>query len=476
MPVRILRDHPAGFEVMAACRHRLTVVTLIIFALAGISGASADTIDDVILKLLEGEDPSTRQDVLPPTRAKPGTVPGTVAKDAGPAVTLADIERPALDQDPRAKAAQERAISLEEQSQAALRLPDPRLRIGVNEYPTAKREDGDDSYRLVLGLQQEVMPRSRRTAESSQMEKMGEAQVQQAAKEKLTTLLELRKAWINVYTAHHSVVIIRQTQKLMQQMQQVMQIMYRTGGGSQSETLMAQLELSQLKDQESAMETDREMALAELAKWSGPSVLGRSLALDSLDFPPLPDRAKLEAGLEKHPSYLVMKLEADAANLAVDVARSKSDPGWMFEVEAMWMNSSAEGIQNDNASAYLTIELPFFKKNLQDRWIAASEKEYNSALFLASDERRDLKRMLEQELAAFKRADERLGFYRDVVLPQAAQNAQTALRGYQSQTAQFMQLLQARQMELESKMEALRLLANRALAQVNLLYLAGDGV
>jgi outer membrane protein TolC len=158
------------------------------------------------------------------------------------------------------------------------------------------------------------------------------------------------------------------------------------------------------------------------------------------------------------------------------VARARAKPEWMFELETMWMYTKEGDFESDSLSAFVVVDLPFFKKNLQDRWLAASEKDYTAALFLAADEKRDLKRMLDQEFANWTRFDERLSYYKDVVLPQASQNAQAALRAYQAQVVEFTQLMRARQMELDSKLEALRMLVERAMAQTELLYLAGEGI
>lgn len=304
---------------------------------------------------------------------------------------------------------------------------------------------------------------------------MGQAQESRADNQKLVAVRELRKAWLNVFLQHHTVVILRQTQKLVAQVQQITQGQYRSGGSSQNAVIQMQVELSLLKDRESQVETAREMALAELMKWAGPALAGRTLSLDTVELPAVAERSRLEQNLDQHPALQAMKLESDSANEGVEVARARAKPEWMFELEAMWMNSKESGLQSDSLSAYVVVDLPFFKKNLQDRWLAAGEKDYNAALFLAADERRDLKRMLDQDAANIRRLDERLAFYRDVILPQVAQNAQVAMRAYQSQAAEFNDVMRARQMELDSKLEALRMLVDRDMAKVNLLYLAGGG-
>jgi outer membrane protein TolC len=429
-------------------------------------------LDDSVMRMIEGDEPGARA-------AAPSAAPRARAPAAdrnGGAMTLSDAERLALENDPSVKAAREKVAAFEEQSAAAQRLPDPKLKIGVNEYPVDAERRAAENVNVVVGLQQAVMPRALREHMSAQMEAMGRVQDARAARQKLIALREARKAWLKVYLKHHTAVIYRQNQKLLAQIQQITQQQYRAGTGTQSDVLQAQLESSLLKDREIAVEAERETALAELAKWAGPGVFTQALALDSLELPLVAERARIESGLERHPALEVMKLEADAAKEGVEVARARAKPEWMFELETMWMYTKKGDLESDSVSAFVVVDLPFFRKNLQDRWLAASEKDYTAALFLAADEKRDLKRMLDQEFANWKRFDERLSYYKDVVLPQAGQNSQAALRAYQAQVAEFTQLMRARQIELDSKLEALRMLVERAMAQAELLYLAGEGI
>lgn len=443
--------------------------------------AQAADLDEAILKLLEEDEPPRRTEPVPPApRSKPRP-PAATAPEAAPAassgpLTLAEAERLAQDNDAMFKALREKAGALGEESAAvAAQLGNLQLKFGIREYPT--RSAGmEDTIRMVVGVQQEVMPSARREHESAQLELMGQSQAARAAQQKLLALRETRKAWLNVFLQHHTAILVRQTQKVLNQLLQISQNQYRSGSGNQSDVLQAQIEFSLLKDKEIEVETARESALAELTRWLGINLEKRPLALDSIDLPVLPEFAKIEQGLEQSPLLQVMKLEADAAKEGVEVARARATPEWMWEFETMWTYTQDSGIDSEALAALVTVGVPFARVNLQDRWLAGSEKDYNSALFLVADQRRDLKRMLDQETVNSKRIAERITFYREVILPQAAQNAQAALRAYQAQVADFSQLMRARQQELDSKLETLRLLVEGALVQVNLLYLSGDGV
>lgn len=444
--------------------------------LLSLSVQAAD-FDEAILKILEADEAATRAE--PPVPAAKGRVPSTnsrVGSADTTGFTLAEAERLAQDNDAMFKALREKAGAFDEQSTAATRLSDPKLKFGVSEYPTRTADGDPEVVKLVIGVQQAISPPLRREHESAQLELLGKGQTARAAQQRLLALRETRKAWLDIYLQHHTLIILRQTRKILAQLVDITQNQYRIGSGNQSDVLQAQIELSSLKDRMGQVETTRDLAMVELTRWTGISLANRELALDVLDLPVITESVRTEQALDRLPLLQVMKLDADAAKEGIEVARSRATPEWMWEFETMWSYSRDGGIGSDAMAALITIDVPFARKNLQDRWLASSEKDYNSALFLLADQRRDLKRMLEREGVNIRRLDERVAFYRDVILPQSAQNAQAALRAYQARVADFSQLMRARQKELESKLEALRLLVERTQAQVNLLYLSGEGV
>ncbi len=437
----------------------------------------AAELDEAVIKLLEADEGMTRSEPSSPQPKSRAPVTNSRDTTAGTSLTLAEAERMAQDNDPVSKSLREKAGALVEQSAAAERLADPKIKFGISEYPTrTPSSSGEDPIKMLVGVQQTIMPSARREHESAQLHLMGQGQSARAAQQKLLALRETRKAWLDIYLQHHTLVVLRQTRKILAQLVEISQSQYRAGSGNQSDVLQAQIELSLLKDQASQVETAREIAVAELTRWAGPGVANRTLAMDSLELPVVPELARIEQGLDRLPLLQGMKLDADAAKEGVEVARARATPEWMWEVETMWSYSKDGKFGTDSLAAFVTLDVPFARKNLQDRWLAGSEKDYNSTLFLVADQRRDLKRMLDLEVVNTKRLDERIAFYREAILPQAAQNAQAALRAYQAQVADFSQLMRARQKELESKLAALRLLVERAMVQVNLLYLSGDGV
>lgn len=436
----------------------------------------AADLDEALLKQLEADEAATRVDPASAPKLRTPAVGTRNVASGATSLTLKDVERMTQDNDAMFKSLRERAGALGEQSAASERLPDPKLKFGISEYPVRKQGSVPDPIKLVVGLQQTMIPSARREHESAQLQLMGQGQSARARQQKLLALRETRKAWLEIYLQHHTLVILRQTRKILAQLAEISQNQYRAGIGTQSDVLQAQIEQSLLKDRTSQVETAKELAVVELARWAGPGIADRDLAMDSLDLPVMADLASIERGLDQLPLIQIMKREADAAKEGVEVARARGTSEWMWEFETMWSYTKDDGFGRDAVAGLITIDVPFSPGSLQDHWLASSEKDYNSAVFLLADQHRDLKREFQQNAVNTKRLEERITFYRETILPQAAQNSQAALRAYQAQVADFSQLMRARQQEFDSKLEGLRLLVERGTVQVNLLYLSGDGM
>jgi outer membrane protein TolC len=125
-------------------------------------------------------------------------------------------------------------------------------------------------------------------------------------------------------------------------------------------------------------------------------------------------------------------------------------------------------------AAMVSLDLPLFPKNRQDRRLSASLQQAGATQLSLDDRLRELQRMLESDYASWQRLGERLQLYESQLQQEAAANAQASLKAYQSGVTEFSTLMRARITDLDVQLEALRIRVDRAKAQSSLLYLAGD--
>jgi len=395
---------------------------------------------------------------------------GSVSAVADP-LTLAEVEQLALSNNPLLPRFNALASAQQERAVAEAQLPDPKLRLGLQNLPTDTfSRNQDDMTQAEIGVQQSFPAGNTLRYRSDQATALAAVEQARAADEARKTLQAVRTSWLEVHYQTEAAELVRQTQTLFKQVVQATQAQYGTGDVTQQDVLGAELELNLLKDRETSIEAARETALAELGKRIGTHHLTRRVAQEFPQLATPGTHDDILVKLDVHPAMQAEDGQIRSNESEVDVARAQYKPSW--EVDLSYGQRSSQ--RADMVSAMVTMDLPIFTDKRQDRRLAASQQEVYAARYARDDRRRELQHMLEVEYTAWTRLGERLAHYDKTILPQATQNAEAALNAYQSASAGFANVAGARVTELESRLQALRLRVDRAKAQANLLYLSGE--
>jgi outer membrane protein TolC len=128
----------------------------------------------------------------------------------------------------------------------------------------------------------------------------------------------------------------------------------------------------------------------------------------------------------------------------------------------------------DMLSAMVTVDLPLFRANRQDREVNATRAEARSLHEQHQDHLREMQAMLNEAWSVVTRTAELEQFYEDELLPLAEQSVQAALLAWRGNRAMIDEVVMARRVALETRTKHLRLAADRALAQYEIDYLAGE--
>jgi outer membrane protein TolC len=384
--------------------------------------------------------------------------------------------RLALTDDPVIAAYQARSLALGDNAIADGQLPDPQLRTGIYNLPTDNFHINEEpSTQLRLGLQQ-TFPRGK-TLHYKQRQGEWQATAAMASAELGTrqAMLEVRKYFLELYYQTRAREVVTATRKLFSQLVDITQAHYATGRVSQQDVLNASLELSRLDDRTTrilnAVDTNR----AALMKWIGSAA---SLPVNH-DFPVLPhpvSKQQIEVALPEHPVIQVETARLEAENQSIRIAREQYKPGWSAGLE--YRKRFGEDLNGDDRSdmmaAMVTVDIPLFTKNRQDKRLSASIQQAASVQFDRDDKLRELKQQLATDYANWQRLGERSALYASQLLQAADANAQASLNAYQRGVTEFNTLMRARITDLDVRLADLRIRVDQAKAQASLLYLAGE--
>ncbi|MDX1697980.1 MAG: TolC family protein [Thiohalobacterales bacterium] len=396
--------------------------------------------------------------------------------NAHPALTLAEVERQALADDPAIGAVQARARALEDMAVADGQLPDPQLRTGIYNLPLDNFDlEREPTTQFRLGIMQAFPRGDTLHYRQEQGEWMARAEQARAETARRTLLRDVRNGFLELYYQLQAELLIGKTRRLFAQLEDITRAHYATGRVNQQDVLRASLELSRLDDRTTRIRNEADRARALLSKWIGDSA-SLELADGFPDMPALPAKTTLEARLPEHPAIHIETAKIEASNRKISMTREQYKPGWSagLEYRKRFGDDPGGDDRADMMAAMLTVDLPLFTNSRQDRRLSASIRQAESAQLARADRLRELRQMLDSEYASWQRLGERTALYESQLLREASANAQASLNAYQSGTTEFTTLMRARITDLDMRLDALRARVDRARAQAALLYLAGE--
>lgn len=390
-------------------------------------------------------------------------------------LTLAEAEDIAIAGEPGYRAMLARAEAFQEQAVSAGQLPDPVLRVGLENYPT---DGGGFSAEAMtqakLGIRQ-AFPRGRvRELGSEQMLARADAFDSGADARLREVLTSVRNTWLEAYYSQQAWSLVSESRPFFADLVTITRSMYAVGRKSQHDVLRAELELSRLDDRLIEADRARSEAQAELSRWLGQDA-HRPIAMKLPDWNVPPQLPTLRDGLAAHPILAAANAGVSAQQAAVDMAEENKKPGWALDLGYGYR----EGYQPDGqprsdfVSLAVTVDLPFFGKNRQDRKLAAALSERSAAEYSRTALAAQLQSELDVEHARWLDLTRRLELYESRILQQSKGQAQSALLAYQSDTADFSDVMRGFIDDLNTRLEHIRLQVERAQSYAVLANLGG---
>jgi len=393
-------------------------------------------------------------------------------------LTLAEAEALASGNDPGLYALSAAAASLDERAVADGQLPDPTLKAGLVNLPIDSFSLSQEPMtQVVIGVQQ-AFPRGSTTRLTAGRTR-SLAAAERARRVALETQIvrDVRLSWFEALYWSNAQAVVRDSQEAFRNLIEVTEFLYGTGRQNQQDVLRAQLELSLLEDREDDFTRKEMQARAMLATWIGARAMERPLPRTMPILPEPSSMESIEAVLVNHPIIRIEDSAIAASQTGIDLARQAYKPGIRLDLNyghRRGEDAMGDG-RSDFASFMVMVDVPLFTEQRQDRRLSASKHDAAAALHRRDDRLRELRRDLFAEYANWQWLGERIIGYETSVMPSAASNVEAALRAYQNDVTDFASLMRAQITEFDTRLEWLRVRADRSKAQAYLLYLQ-DGV
>ena len=392
------------------------------------------------------------------------------------ALSLQQAEQLALEADPLIMSHKASSRSYDAQSTANGTLPDPKLRLGMFNVPVDTFSTTEDpSTQLRIGIQQEF-PRGDTTDLKQQQSKwLAQAAMAQAEDEQWQLLMNVRETYLNLFYEIQARGIVNESRQLFLNLVRITEDQYAAGRANQQDVIHADLELSRLDDRATKIQGNEDEFRAQLAQWVG-DVAWQDIDSHFPVLPDVPDKLDINQLLTQHPAVMAETSRVEASRKMIEVTRQDYKPGVGAFVE--YRKRFGENIdgsdRSDMMAAMITVDIPLFTENRQDKNVAAHEESANAARYTRDDKLRILKRKLEKDRAIYRRLGERELIYKNKLVNSATSNAEASLNAYQSGVTEFTTLMRARITELDVRLDNLRIQVDRLRAQARLLYVTGE--
>lgn len=392
-------------------------------------------------------------------------------------LTLAEAERVAVERDAVLQQLASEADAMRQRAIAESQLMDPRLKFGASNVPVDSFSlTAEDMTMLEVGLSQEFPAGHTRRLTRRQMEQSAAAVDATAADRRRTVAREVRRIWVELAYVQSARDLLTAQQSWVEQMRAGARARYASGEGKQLDVLQAGLDAAMLREQQLDLDRDEAMRRAQLGRWLGADVAAGAGPFALPARSPVEPLAALDARVMSHPAQMDYEHRIEAAGTAVDLARERKKPGWMLDVSYGFRNGTdAAGMNRpDLVTAMVTMDLPLFGSHRRDRTIGAAVAEARGLHDMHEDHAREMRAMLEEAWSTAVKTGDLERFYATDLLPLADQSVAAALLAWRGNRAMIDDVVNARRVGLETRLKHLRLAADRAQAQYDLDYLAGD--
>ncbi|MFN2353371.1 MAG: TolC family protein [Desulfopila sp.] len=415
-------------------------------------------------------------------------------------LSLKDAVRTAQRNDPWLVQNRHSQDAVEATSIAAATMPDPRMSVGLANFPTDTFDIKQDPMTQVkIGITQ-ILPRGDSlTIKQRQLQNLARRFPFQRQDRRAKTVVTVGQLWFDAYTAQQSIALIQKDRPLFEQLADVAEASYSSGIGRtrQQDIVRAQLELTRLEDRLTMLKQQQETVQEKLAGWlrghfsehyhtastSTASKLVQPYTLNKNQprIAPLQqslyrasvktEAAELHRYFIEHPAVQAIEKRIDASRLAVDLAREKYKPQFGLSAGYGYRDDgSTAGDRADFISFGLSFDLPVFTKNRQ-------KKEVQAALSQAGAVKTGKWTMLRQMIAEFEknraqlnRLTQRQQLYQDRLLPQMHEQTEASLTAYTNDDGDFAEVVRARIAELNARIELLNITVAKQKAIIRLNY------
>lgn len=397
---------------------------------------------------------------------------GAAPVGAAEPLTLARTQALALKFQPLLDAQAAAVRSAREQSAADAQLPDPRLKLALQNLPVESLSlSRDPMTQSMISVEQTIpggnkreLRRNRGEAEAAQMSAELVAQRGVVARDAALAFLSLAGAQRQLDIAR---TLSRETATQVESLQPAL----RAGRTSQADYYAARQMVTMAHHREAEIAAQSGRARAELSRWIGATADDVQVDTTLPDQPaplPLPE---LRTRLDNHPSHSAASGAVKLAEAELALAREATRPDKSIEIG---YGKRARAF-DDMITIQFSMEIPLSPRERQDRGTAARTAQVERARAMREDHLRMARAELGIAYAEWESVRDRLRLVTGEHVPDSRARVEAALAAYRSGRGEMAAVIEARRNELEARLLEVELETQLAKLRTQLAYYESIG-
>jgi outer membrane protein TolC len=357
-----------------------------------------------------------------------------------------------------------------EQAVAAARLPDPILKLGVDNLPT----EGPDRFSTTrdfmtqrrIGLMQDLTRADKRRLRAERFEREADKTLAEKTAAAAAIERDAAVAWLERSYLEAMAALVAEQEHQAGLEATAAEAAYRGGRGAQADVFAARAEAITLGDRISELQRRIANARLALARWIGEAAqlpLAGRLPMDAVPLEP----ETLETRLGHHPELAVLRKQEDIAATDAALARADKKADWSVEVSFQQRGPAYANM----VSVGVSVPLQWNQGNRQDREVASRLAQLEQAKAESEDALRTHVAEVGSMLNEWQENRARQARLERDLLPLAQARTAAAVGQYRGGRMSLAEVLAARRSELDARLQVLQLEADTARLWAQLRFL-----
>jgi len=343
-------------------------------------------------------------------------------------------------------------------------LDDPTVNFDMLNVPTRSFNlRKEDMTMMELGISQ-ALPFPGKLALREKIAKQEALAASDSVDEaRLRLVRDVKQNWWRLYYYDQAALLLNEAEQFFLQLIEISQAKYQLGKGTQQDVLLAQMELSKLKDEKLDLISMRHslanqfnVLLDKLPE--KPVIIPHQV---DVKLPDLTESVLQEKALRTRPLFAQHQKMLDAAVAKVDLAKRNVYPDFTVGAGyAVRQNSPTGEARSDFASVRLSMNLPIYAGQKQHKAIDQRQSELLQERYALQDEHHKIQAEIASKAAEYQHAKEKLQLLENEIIPQAQQTVNSLLAGYQVSQSDFSDLLRTQLSYLQYQTQYWQVLTN----------------